>query len=862
MAVLLLLCSGFEWPGRVARLRRDLRSGETERRLEAVRLLAHYPASRAGDAVMLALEDEDAQVRAEAARTAARIRLRDAVPVLLDWLDAPEADARVAAARALEKLDDDRAVDPLVRLLGDDSAEVRRAALVALAGVEAERALPPLLGRLQDDDQDVRLEAIRVAGQQGDPRAVLPLIGCTRDSQAEIRAAAHAALGEVGDERALSALTAGLGDTSEPVRISAAAALGRLGQEAAMNALSTRLPGADRRTATAMMAAAGNIAGDRARGFLLERLGHAEHGQVAAGALVERARMASVKPGGPSPEVGRVIEGLVRQMEANADDQRTLGVACAALLRISSFTSIRSATPALLAALERTRGRPAAELLLALGATGSPQVLVPLLERLQPSDEPKSDGVRRDSGPSGDRPSGDRQTDELLDALLRYFERAPADGRAVDPLLAFLERASGRQRLKSVALLGAAGGERAVPALVDLLGKKDRELPLAAVRALGAIGDPASAPALLRLMDGRNARLRFEAARALGKAASEKDLDPLIERLLSKRGADRHAVLHALGAALGRLRARGALSPDSVVRALDALSGVAAGEDEQLAARAVDALAAWGDPAAAPVVGAQATSPLLGRRVGAVMALGHFEAPEVLGSLRRMTRKGSVQVLSAAAISIGEIGNERDVDELLRMAERFRWPVPASVSYALARLARRGQIERRSLAGKLCRLARSREPYVRANLAVAMASLGTGACDQGPDPLRWLDLDHASSVRASAARWVRAAATAGRIPLEKAERALGKCARSDPEPAVARACRRGAWPALDARVDVYAYETDGESLLRFKLVALRLSDGSVFVGYTDLNGHLRIGNAPAGGFELEYPGLTPLEPME
>ena len=546
-----------------------------------------------------------------------------------------------------------------------------------------------------------------------------------------------------------------------------------------------------------------------------------------------------------------MIEGLVGWMKANGDDGRTPGIVCDALLRISSFASIRSSTRALLTALERERGPWHDQLLLALGATGSPEALMPLLERLQPGYQDKT----------AEAP-GDRATGALLDALLLYFERAPADGRAADPLLAFLERASGEQRLKGVALLGAARCERAVPALVELLEHRDGELRLAAVRALGAIGDPTSAPALLRLADGRKARLRYEAARALGKVAGENHLGPLLERLLSARAVDRHAVLHALGAALARLRAQGELSPENARRALEALSQIAASEDKQLAARAVDALAAWGDPVAATAVGGQARSPLLGRRVGAVMALGHFDTPEVLGSLRRIARKGPVQVLSAAAISIGETGNQSDVDGLLRMAERFRWPVPASASFALARLARRGELQKLSTARKLCQLARSREPYVRANLAVAMASLGAAACEQGPDPLRWLDLDHAAAVRASAAHWVHASATAGRIAPEQASRVLGNCARRDPEPAVARVCRHGAPPALDSKVDVYAYQTDGETLLRFKLVALRLSDGSVFVGYTDLNGHLRLRNAPAGGFELEYPGLTPLEPME
>ena len=76
-----------------------------------------------------------------------------------------------------------------------------------------------------------------------------------------------------------------------------------------------------------------------------------------------------------------------------------------------------------------------------------------------------------------------------------------------------------------------------------------------------------------------------------------------------------------------------------------------------------------------------------------------------------------------------------------------------------------------------------------------------------------------------------------------------------------RACGEPVPPALDSQVDLYAYGTDGETLLRFKLVALRLADGTVFVGYTDINGHLRIANAPRGAVELLDPGSLPLEPL-
>jgi len=61
---------------------------------------------------------------------------------------------------------------------------------------------------------------------------------------------------------------------------------------------------------------------------------------------------------------------------------------------------------------------------------------------------------------------------------------------------------------------------------------------------------------------------------------------------------------------------------------------------------------------------------------------------------------------------------------------------------------------------------------------------------------------------------------------------------------------------LDSEIDLYAFAADGQKVLKNKLIALRLADGTVYIGYTDVNGHIRIRNAPRGGFQLEDPGLT------
>ena len=79
-------------------------------------------------------------------------------------------------------------------------------------------------------------------------------------------------------------------------------------------------------------------------------------------------------------------------------------------------------------------------------------------------------------------------------------------------------------------------------------------------------------------------------------------------------------------------------------------------------------------------------------------------------------------------------------------------------------------------------------------------------------------------------------------------------------PEVAEVCASPALPPMNTEADVYAYAPDGERVLGSHLLALCLSDGSVWVTRSDPNGHLRLSNAPAGALALEDPAATPLEP--
>jgi hypothetical protein len=77
---------------------------------------------------------------------------------------------------------------------------------------------------------------------------------------------------------------------------------------------------------------------------------------------------------------------------------------------------------------------------------------------------------------------------------------------------------------------------------------------------------------------------------------------------------------------------------------------------------------------------------------------------------------------------------------------------------------------------------------------------------------------------------------------------------------VAGACLFPQMPGDDQPVDLSARTPDGKTPSAFQLVALRLADGSVFIGYTDLNGQIPIHWAPPGARLLEDPAVTPLEP--
>ena len=740
---------------------------------------------------------------------------------------------------ALGALGEHKALPQIVRALGDPSAEVRRAAVIALGALGGVEVVTPLIGRLEDLDVSVRSEAIVALGGLRDARAVVPLLGVAGDPSPDLRALALQALGNLRDAQALPTLLRALTDSTEGVQLAGAAALGKLRSPGAVRGMQAALATLESRVAVVLIAALGATDDDAARAALLAQLGAPTVRRAVTDALVEQARLLVARP---APSAAPLVSALAKGLREARDEATKLAHA-AALAAVAELTPIDHELTGLTEQLASAQGELAAELSLALGRGGGEAALMTLLERLARVQDAELPGV--------------------LAALDACFARGEPDGRAADPLLERLSKAQPPEASRIAALLGRVKAARAAPALASLLSTGHVQLRLVVASALGAIGAPEAGPALVVLLDAEEPETRFSAAEALRSVADASVLSALIARLSGEAAQDRHALLIAVGGAAGRLLRKGALPEELAKRTLGVLGASVASRDHALAERALDALAAFGHPDSLEVLSIALRAPSSRLRSAATLALSGLPAERARPIARYVMHQGGPREIVAALIALGEIGDHRDLPALLKAGLRHHWPVPGAAAYAVARLAQRGQLRAHADQTQLCALGRSREPYVRANVAASFALLSMGGCgEQGPDPLRWLSAGHAAPVRAAAARWTLAARDAGKLDAAVANAALERCRDTDLESSVRNACAAPAAPAEREPTDVYTYGADGVTLLRSALVALRLADGTAYLGFADANGHLRLPSAPKGPIRLEDPGQAPLDSVE
>jgi HEAT repeat protein len=147
-----------------------------------------------------ALDHYDPSVRAGAARVIARLELADAGEALIKAVNDSQAEVRYASMRALGAIGEQRAITALTEQLNYyKKGEGAWSALEALARIGSKASVPQFRDRWQDKDEYIRRAAMEGIGRAGDTESTDALErAATTDDSAMVRLAATFALQKLG----------------------------------------------------------------------------------------------------------------------------------------------------------------------------------------------------------------------------------------------------------------------------------------------------------------------------------------------------------------------------------------------------------------------------------------------------------------------------------------------------------------------------------------------------------------------------------------------------------------------------------------------------------------------------------------
>jgi HEAT repeat protein/beta-lactamase regulating signal transducer with metallopeptidase domain len=252
-------------------------------------------------------------------------------------------------------------------------------------------------------------------------------------------------------------------------------------------------------------------------------------------------------------------------------------------------------------------------------------------------------------------------------------ERAPADPKTVDALVAALKDGDPGVRTAAAESLGRIGDPRAVEPLGNLVSDQNLEVKRAAVEALGQLEDPRAIPALTRAAKDSNPAVRREAAEALLSVDEAAAIEPLLGLLSDSDPKVRVMALEGLSRRGDR-------------RALGPLSKLVKDPNVEVRARAVRALARFHDPSAqeALVTALKDANPEV--RAAAAEALGELELKSAPQGLIDAARDGNPEVRQTVAQALGQIRDGKAVAQLRSLLDDPNAEVRESAVDALSEI--------------------------------------------------------------------------------------------------------------------------------------------------------------------------------
>ncbi|HEX9597369.1 MAG TPA: HEAT repeat domain-containing protein, partial [Anaerolineales bacterium] len=342
----------------------------------------------------------------------------------------PSLDSASRAYEALRAVRDSQATGLLMAAASYDEPLIRWGAIEALGNMHTEQALPALIDAARHPDERTRQHAVSALGNIAHPDGIQAIAALLNETDWQMRVTAVEALERIGSERVVLPLLAAMRDPTMQVREAAAQALQSLRDPQAAEILLAAFNGADAWTRQYLARALGEIGEPRAAPILESLALDDDDVQVRLSAAQSLAKMNHPR--------GEAV--ILRTLNAPNAQTRTLAA-------------------------------------IALGNTGSPRAVTPLLE---------FNSAQRQNGP------------EFLKAIV--------------------------SSLRCV-------GEPAVPALIEALGSPEHEKIETAFKALRQLGQ-AAVPALLEAMPtAESPRVCQQLIRLLGMAGDARAVEPLAEVL-------------------------------------------------------------------------------------------------------------------------------------------------------------------------------------------------------------------------------------------------------------------------------------------------------------------------------------------
>jgi HEAT repeat protein len=541
-------------------------------------------------ALVLALKDENQEVRENAAMALGEFRDRRAVVGLIDALNSQNAtdpDGNFSAADSSLGRIGALSVSPLVAELQRKNSSVRMHAVEALGWVDDSRAFNATVAALKDPDPGVRAAAAGGLNGHGDapgmllapynflgwfrsgrrwgpsytrdPRVIDLLISALRDPDAVVRSNAVEKLGQIGTSRAVEPLLAVLSDASSAasatrwgptIQMTIIEALGRIGDARALDALVSALQSPTEAVRQHAAGALGDIKDPRAMVPLIAALNDKSPSVQASAAK----SLGQIKD-------PRAVEPLAETLD-------------------KTITELESAAPGYDPRYEVVENAAKA-----LGEIGDARAIPPLLVTL------KSMAALMEKTPAS--PSARFAVPQVTEALGKL------GASAVDALSAASKNPDAQIRAQALTALAATRDARALPLLTQALGDDDADVRGAVAQALAMFHDPRAEEPLMKAMKDSEKQVRVSATRGLCFNPSPWVVNPLLAAL---RDPDSDFMVSCVTDNVGGMRAPITdqflpllKDPDARTRELAAQTLVA-----QIQFRSI--MKGTSDPAVAPVI--------------------------------------------------------------------------------------------------------------------------------------------------------------------------------------------------------------------------------------------------------------------